>query len=80
MTASKRIEIVGPGCTKCQALAQHAEQAAQELGLDYQVVKRTDSAAWEVYGVMMTPALVVDGQLKSQGQVLSVEKVKKLLA
>jgi small redox-active disulfide protein 2 len=77
---SRRIEILGSGCAKCEMLAKHAEQAAQELGLDYVVIKMRDPAEWARYGVMMTPALVVDGQLKSQGRVLSAEKLKELFA
>lgn len=77
---SRLIEILGPGCAKCEMLAKHAEQAAQELGLDYAVIKLKDPAVWARYGVMMTPALAVDGRLKLQGRVLSVEKLKELLA
>ena len=79
MAETRLIEIVGPGCAKCELLAQHAEQAVHELGLDVIVTKLKDPSAWVKYGVMMTPALVVDGALKSQGRVLSVEKVKELL-
>ena len=79
MTEPRRIEIVGPGCAKCQALAAHADQAARELGLEFVVTKLTDMSAWARYSVMMTPALVVDGVLRSQGKVLSAEKVKELL-
>ena len=77
---SRRIEILGSGCAKCEMLAKHAEQAAQELGLDYAVIKLKDPAMWARYGVMATPALAVDGQLKSQGRVLSAEKIKELIA
>jgi small redox-active disulfide protein 2 len=77
---SRLIEILGSGCAKCEMLAKHAEQAAQELGLDYAVIKLKDPAVWARYGVMATPALVVDGQLKVQGRVLSAEKLKELIA
>jgi small redox-active disulfide protein 2 len=77
---TRLIEIVGPGCAKCEMLARHAEEAAQALGLEYTVVKLKDPSAWARYGVMMTPALVVDGQLKVQGRVLSAEKLKELIA
>jgi small redox-active disulfide protein 2 len=76
---SRLIEILGSGCAKCEMLAKHAEQAAQELGLDFAVIKITDPAAIARYGVMMTPALVVDGQVKLQGRVLSAEKLKEFL-
>jgi len=74
------IEILGSGCAKCEMLAKHAEQAAQELGLDYALTKLKDPAVWARYGVMATPALVVDGQLKLEGRVLSAEKLKELIA
>jgi small redox-active disulfide protein 2 len=80
MAESRLIEIVGPGCSKCEMLAKHAEEAARELGLEYSVVKLRDPGAWARYGVMMTPALVVDGQLKVQGRVLSAEQIKPLIA
>jgi small redox-active disulfide protein 2 len=77
---SRLIEILGSGCAKCDMLANHAEQAAKELGLDYTMIKLKDPSAWARHGVMMTPALVVDGKLKLQGRVLSAEKLKELLA
>jgi len=77
---SRLIEILGSGCAKCEMLAKHAEQAAQELGLDYAVIKVKDPAAIAGRGVMQTPALVVDGQVKLQGRVLSAEKLKAFLA
>jgi len=80
MAESRLIEIVGPGCSKCEMLAKHAEEAAQALGIEYAVVKLKDPGAWARYGIMMTPALVVDGQVKLQGRVLSAEKLKDLLA
>jgi small redox-active disulfide protein 2 len=76
---SRLIEILGPGCAKCEMLATHAEQAAQELGLDYAVIKIKDPAAIARYGVMQTPALVVDGRVKLQGRVLSAENLKEFL-
>ena len=78
--ASRLIEVLGSGCAKCEMLAKHAEQAAQELGLDYAVIKVKDPAAIARRGVMQTPALVVDGQVKLQGRVLSAEKLKAFLA
>jgi small redox-active disulfide protein 2 len=77
---SRLIEILGPGCAKCEMLAKHAEQAAQELGFDYAVIKVKDPAAIARRGVMQTPALVVDGQVKLQGRVLSAEKLKEFIA
>jgi small redox-active disulfide protein 2 len=77
---SRLIEILGPGCAKCEMLAKHAEEAAKALGIEYAVIKLKDPSAWARYGVMMTPALVVDGQVKLQGRVLSAEKLKELIA
>ena len=77
--ASRLIEVLGSGCAKCEMLAKHAEQAAQELGLDYAVIKVKDPAAIARRGVMQTPALVVDGQVKLQGRVLTAERLKDLL-
>jgi len=79
MAESRLIEILGSGCAKCEMLAKHAEEAAQALGLEYAVIKLKDPSQWARYGVMMTPALVVDGQVKLQGRVLSAEKLKEFL-
>jgi small redox-active disulfide protein 2 len=78
MTA-RLIEILGSGCAKCEMLAQHAEEAATALGLEFAVVKIKDPAAIARYGVMQTPALVVDGTVRLQGRVLTAEKLKDLL-
>ena len=75
-----RIEVLGPGCTKCKVLFEHAERAAQELGLEYEIRKVTDMAAIVGYGVLSTPALVVNGQLKFAGRVPSAEQLKGFLA
>lgn len=67
------------GCPKCQLLTANAENAARELGLELEVVKVTDLKKISDYGVMMTPALVIDGVVRSVGKVLPVEEIKKLL-
>lgn len=76
----KRIEILGTGCPKCRQLAANAEQAAKELGIDYELVKVTDINDIMKFGVMMTPALAVDGDVKSAGNVLSADEIKKALS
>lgn len=76
----KKIQILGTGCPKCRKLAEAAETAARELGGDYQVEKVTDINAILSFGVMMTPALAVEGVVKASGKVLTVEEIKKLLA
>jgi small redox-active disulfide protein 2 len=76
----KRIEILGPGCPKCKQLAENADEAAKALGIDYELVKITDIGVMMGYGVMSTPAIVVDGAVKSSGKLLSPEDIKKHLA
>jgi small redox-active disulfide protein 2 len=75
----KKIQILGTGCPKCRALTQNAETAAKEMGIEYQIEKVTDINEIMKFGVMMTPALVVDGNVKAVGKVLSPEQIKQLL-
>lgn len=75
----KKIQILGTGCAKCQNLTHNAEAAAQALTLPYELEKVTEISAIMKFGVMSTPALVVDGVVKSQGRVLSPEQIKPLL-
>ena len=75
-----RIQVLGPGCAKCKVLYEHADQAARELGLDYQIEKVTDIEAIVGYGVMATPALIVNGELKVSGRVPSAEQLKAVLS
>lgn len=75
-----RIQVLGPGCQKCNVLYAHAEQAARELGLEYEIEKVSDIGAILGYGVMSTPALVVDGEVRLAGRVLSAEQLKVLLS
>ncbi|MEE4136586.1 MAG: thioredoxin family protein [Desulforhopalus sp.] len=74
-----KIQILGPGCPKCTQLAEAAENAAREMGLDYQLVKVTDLNEIMSFGVMMTPGLAVDGEVKSVGKLLSADQIKALL-
>lgn len=75
----KKIEILGPGCPKCARLAEETQKAITELGLDCGVEKVTDIQKIVGYGVMITPALVVDGQVKVSGRVPSVDEIKQLI-
>lgn len=75
----KEIKVLGPGCTKCRQLKEQTEKAVKELGLDCQVEKVTDIQQITSYGVMMTPALVVNGQVKVTGKVPSLDDLKKML-
>lgn len=74
-----KLQILGTGCAKCNALTQATEKAAQVLGLPYELEKITDLKQIMAFGVMMTPALVVDGKVKASGKVPSVDDIKKLL-
>jgi small redox-active disulfide protein 2 len=74
-----KLQVLGTGCPKCKKLAANAETAAQELELDYELEKVTDINDIMGYGVMMTPALAVDGEVKVSGKVPSVEDIKGLL-
>jgi small redox-active disulfide protein 2 len=75
----KRIQILGTGCPKCRRLTETAEAAAKELGLAYELEKITDIAKIMNFGVMMTPALAVNGVVKVAGKVPSMAEVKALL-
>lgn len=73
------IKILGTGCTNCKKLEDHANQAVKEMGIDAKVEKVEDFMEIMKYGVMKTPALVVNEQVKSAGKVLSAEEIKKHL-
>ncbi len=75
----KKIQILGTGCPKCKKLAENAEAAAKELGIDVELEKVTDINRIMAFGVMITPALVVDGDVKSAGKLPSAEDIKKML-
>ena len=75
-----KIQILGTGCPKCKKLAENAEAAAQALGIEYEIEKVTDINEIMKAGVMMTPALVVDGAVKSAGKALSADDIKKFLS
>ncbi|NLF17270.1 MAG: thioredoxin family protein [Lentisphaerae bacterium] len=74
-----KIQILGTGCPKCKTLAANAEAAAKELGVACEIEKVTDIDKIMSFGVMMTPALAVDGQIKSVGKVLTPEQIKGYL-
>jgi len=74
-----KIQILGSGCPKCKALAENTEAAARELGLDYEIEKVTEINEIMTFGVMMTPGLVLDGDVKVVGKVPSVPEIKKML-
>ena len=75
----KRLQILGSGCAKCRMLADHTEQAAKALGLEYTIEKVTDVREIVAFGVLSTPALAVDGAVKVSGRVPTAEAIKALL-
>ena len=74
-----KIQILGTGCPKCKQLTAHVEQAIRESGASAEVEKVTDLKEIMKFGIMITPALAVDGQVKAPGKVLSVEEIKKII-
>jgi small redox-active disulfide protein 2 len=74
-----KIQILGTGCAKCNALTMATEKAAQVLGLQYELEKITDLQRIMSFGVITTPALVVDGQVKVSGKVPSLDEIKSIL-
>ena len=75
----KKLQILGTGCPKCKKLAENTEAAAKALGIEYELVKVTDIGQIMKFGVMMTPALAVDGVVKVVGKVPDAEAIKNLL-
>jgi small redox-active disulfide protein 2 len=75
----KKIQILGTGCPKCRKLAENAEAAAKSIGIEYQIEKVTDINEIMKFGVMMTPALAVDGRVKIAGKVPSSEEIEKMI-
>jgi small redox-active disulfide protein 2 len=76
----KKLQILGTGCPKCKKLAELTDAVAKELGIAYELEKVTDINAIMRMGVMMTPALAVDGQIKVSGKVPSADEIKSLLS
>jgi small redox-active disulfide protein 2 len=74
-----KIQILGMGCPKCQTLEANAKAAVAKAGLDAEVVKVADADAIAEMGVMVTPALAVDGTVKKAGKVLSVDEIVNLI-
>jgi len=74
-----KIEVLGTGCAKCNKLEETARKAADELGIEYEVIKVKDINDIMNYGVMVTPALVVNGVVKVAGKVPAIEEVKKMI-
>ena len=76
----KKIQILGTGCAKCNKLAELAEEAAREMNIQYQLEKVTDLNDIMNFGVMITPALAVDGEVKIAGKVPKMDDIKRMLS
>lgn len=74
-----KIHVLGPGCAKCNQLAEAVAKAADELGITYEIEKVADFDKIMSFGVMMTPGLVIGGEVKSVGRVPPFDEVKKML-
>ncbi len=75
----KKLQILGTGCPKCKKLTELTEQAAKELGIEYEIEKVTDMNDIMAFGIMMTPGLAVDGEVKVTGKIPDIEEIKKML-
>ena len=75
----KKLQILGTGCPKCKKLAEVTEAAAKELGIEHEIIKVTDINDIMDFGVMSTPALAVDGEVKITGKVPSIDAIKELI-
>jgi small redox-active disulfide protein 2 len=75
-----KVEILGVGCSKCKQLTANAEAALKELNICAEISKVTDIGKITEYGVMMTPALAIDGTVVSAGKVLSKDEIKKIIS
>ena len=75
----RKIQILGPGCPKCRKLAENARAAVEQLADDFEIEKVTDINEIMKFGVMITPALAIDGQVKVVGKVPSPDQIKQIL-
>ena len=74
-----KIEVLGPGCAKCESLHERVKEVAARLGVDCEITKVTDITEFISRGIMMTPALVVDGEVKAVGKVPSEEQLIEMI-
>ena len=75
-----KIQVLGSGCPKCKTLTERVEEAVAELGLECEIEKITEINKIVEFGVMVTPGLVIDGEVKSAGKLLSIQEIKDLLS
>jgi len=76
----KKIHVLGPGCPKCRKLAENARVAVEQLELDFEIEKVTDINEIMKFGVMITPALAINGEVKTVGKVPSPDEIRQILA
>lgn len=76
----RKLQILGPGCPKCRQMAENTETAIKELSIACDIEKVTAINEISKFGVMITPALVIDGQVKIVGKVPTVDEIKGLLS
>jgi small redox-active disulfide protein 2 len=74
-----KIQILGTGCSRCKTLAANAENAVKDLGLEAEVEKVTDIQEILKFQILMTPGLVIDGEVKAAGRIPATEEIKQLL-
>jgi len=79
MEQNMLIKVLGPGCMNCTTLAKRTEQAVKELNIDAEIVKITDYQVIAAYGVMKTPALIIDEKMAFYGKVPSVDELKEYI-
>lgn len=75
-----KIEILGPGCFRCQLTEQNVKKALKALDMKAEVTHVTDFEEFAKRGVMFTPAVVVDGQVKTSGKIPTTDEIKKILS
>ncbi len=75
-----KIEVVGPGCGRCIATEKNVKEAVKQLGIQAEIAKVTDVSEFAKKGVMFTPAVIVDGQVKVSGKIPTVDEIKKFLS
>jgi small redox-active disulfide protein 2 len=74
-----KIEVLGTGCAKCNKLYEAAKEAVEKVGVEAEIAKVEDLNEITKRGVMVTPALVVDGEIKAAGKVLKADDIAKML-
>ena len=76
---SMHVKVLGPGCRNCTTLEAHVKEAVHQLGIEAEIEKVTDYGAIVAHGIMRTPGLIVNGEIKSSGRVPDVDEVKGFL-